>query len=94
MFAFMNAESLAHTLRTKKATYWSRSRKKLWRKGEESGHCQHVKEILLDCDQDAIWMRVRMQGLEAACHTGHRTCFYRRIPVAGTANITTEPKVF
>jgi len=84
MFAFMNAESLAHTLRTKKATYWSRSRSKLWIKGEESGHVQLVKELRVDCDQDVILLKVENVG-GAACHNGYRSCFYRRLAAGADA---------
>ena len=79
MLAYMNDEALAATLKTGEAHYWSRSRKKLWRKGEESGNTQRVVELRTDCDQDAIWLRVEMQGLQASCHTGHRSCFYRAV---------------
>ena len=80
MFAFMNAESLAHTLRTKKATYWSRSRQKLWVKGEESGNVQHVRELRIDCDQDVLLLQVEQSGAaNAACHNGYKSCFYRRL---------------
>jgi phosphoribosyl-AMP cyclohydrolase len=78
MFAFMNAEALTHTIKTKKATYWSRSRNKLWVKGEESGHVQLVKELLVDCDQDVVLLKVENVG-GAACHNGYRSCFYRRL---------------
>jgi phosphoribosyl-AMP cyclohydrolase len=78
MFAYMNAESLAHTIRTKKATYWSRSRAKLWIKGEVSGHFQIVKELRMDCDQDVILLKVENQG-GAACHNGYKSCFYRKL---------------
>ena len=81
MLAWMNAEALARTIETGFAHFYSRSRARIWKKGEDSGNLLEVVEMRTDCDQDAIWMRVRMQGLEAACHTGHRTCFYRRIPV-------------
>ncbi len=84
MFAFMNAESLAHTLRTQKATYWSRSRSKLWVKGEESGHVQLVKELRVDCDQDVILLKVENVG-GAACHNGYRSCFYRRLAAGADA---------
>ena len=83
MLAWMNADALAATIRTGEAHFYSRSRKKLWKKGEESGNVLEVVEMRTDCDQDAVWMRVRLRGQEAACHTGHRTCFYRRIPVKG-----------
>ncbi|HTQ30497.1 MAG TPA: phosphoribosyl-AMP cyclohydrolase [Opitutaceae bacterium] len=85
MFAFMNAESLAHTIRTKKATYWSRSRSKLWVKGEESGHVQLVKEIRVDCDQDVILLKVENVG-GAACHNGYRSCFYRKLAAGASAD--------
>jgi len=78
MFSFMNAESLAQTIKTKKATYWSRSRGKLWVKGEESGNTQLVKELLVDCDQDVIQIKVENIG-GAACHNGYRSCFYRKL---------------
>jgi phosphoribosyl-AMP cyclohydrolase len=77
MFAFMNRESLGLTLQTGKATYWSRSRKKLWLKGESSGHFQFVREIRIDCDADAILIKVDQEG--GACHTGYRSCFYRKL---------------
>jgi phosphoribosyl-AMP cyclohydrolase len=80
MFAFMNAESLAHTLKTKKATYWSRSRNKLWCKGEESGNVQWVKALYADCDQDVLLIKVEQAGVKnASCHNGYKSCFYRRL---------------
>lgn len=80
MFAFMNAEALAHTLRTKKATYWSRSRNKLWVKGEESGNVQHVRELRTDCDQDVLLLKVEQAGAaNASCHNGYKSCFYRKV---------------
>lgn len=80
MFAFMNAESLAHTLRTKIATYWSRSRNKLWVKGEESGNVQWVKALFTDCDQDVILLKVDQSGpANASCHNGYQSCFYRKL---------------
>jgi phosphoribosyl-AMP cyclohydrolase len=87
MFAFMNAESLEHTLRTGRATYWSRSRNRLWVKGEESGNIQVVKELRTDCDQDVVLICVEQQGAaNAACHNGYRSCFYRRLAnLAGAA---------
>ena len=78
MFAFMNAEALAHTISSKKATYWSRSRNKLWIKGEESGNTQLVKELRVDCDQDVILLKVENVG-GAACHNGYPSCFYRKL---------------
>jgi phosphoribosyl-AMP cyclohydrolase len=76
MLAWMNAEALKATIETGRATYWSRSRGALWRKGDTSGHIQEVTEIFTDCDQDAILMKVRQTG--AACHTGRTGCFYRK----------------
>ena len=77
MVAHMNAQALAQTIATGDAWYYSRSRKALWRKGETSGHTQRVVEMRMDCDQDAIWIRVEQTG--AACHTGRRSCFYRAV---------------
>lgn len=77
MLAWMNAEALTATLKTGRATYWSRSRGKLWVKGETSGHFQDVIEVYTDCDQDAVVMKIRQT--DAACHTGRKSCFYRRI---------------
>src|SRR3954467_6087634 len=83
MFAFMNAEALAHTIKTKKATYWSRSRNKLWIKGEESGNAQLVKELRVGCDQDVILVKVENVG-GAACHNGYKSCFSRKLGAAAT----------
>lgn len=80
MVAYMNEEALHETLRTGRAVYYSRSRKKLWRKGEESGNYQEVQELRVDCDQDCLQLLVRQVG-GAACHTGRRSCFYRRLPL-------------
>ena len=77
MLAHMNAEALAATIATSEAHFWSRSRGKLWKKGESSGHVLHVAEIRIDCDQDAVWLIVDADG--PACHTGERSCFFRRI---------------
>jgi phosphoribosyl-AMP cyclohydrolase len=85
MFAWMNEEALARTIETGEAHYWSRSRAKLWRKGEESGNGQRVVEMRVDCDQDAILMKVEMTGADAACHTGRRSCFYRAVPLGDDA---------
>jgi phosphoribosyl-AMP cyclohydrolase len=79
MVAYMNAESLALTLETGVAHYWSRSRKTLWRKGDTSGQVQTVVEMRTDCDQDAIQIKVEAGGDGKACHTGRRSCFYRRV---------------
>ena len=78
MVAFMNEESFRHTLDSGRAVYWSRSRKKLWPKGEESGNVQIVKELYVDCDADVVLMKVEQVG-GAACHTGRRSCFFRRL---------------
>jgi len=78
MVAWMNAEALAETAATGRAVYWSRSRKRLWRKGEESGHVQIVHEVRLDCDGDVVLLKVEQQG-GIACHTGRASCFYRRL---------------
>jgi len=77
MVAFMDKEALEKTIETKKAHYWSRSRRKLWKKGESSGNEQVVREILIDCDGDAVLLKVEQKG--GACHTGYRSCFYRDI---------------
>lgn len=81
MLAWMNADALEQTIRTGRATYWSRSRGAIWVKGETSGHTQEVADILVDCDQDAILLKVRQQGV--ACHTGRKSCFYRSVEGAG-----------
>ncbi|NBC20356.1 MAG: phosphoribosyl-AMP cyclohydrolase [Alphaproteobacteria bacterium] len=81
MLAWMNDEALRQTIETGRATYFSRSRRRLWIKGESSGHTQEVREIRVDCDQDAVLLSVVQTG--AACHTGRKSCFYRRID-AGT----------
>jgi phosphoribosyl-AMP cyclohydrolase len=83
MLAHMNAEALRKTIETGQAWYFSRSRKKLWRKGETSGHAQRVLEMRVDCDQDAILIKVEQTG-ESACHTGRRSCFYRAVPLGRT----------
>ena len=77
MVAYMNHDSLKMTLETGLTHFWSRSRQKLWKKGETSGHVQEVKEVLVDCDQDALVMKVDQKV--AACHTGYRSCFYRKL---------------
>jgi phosphoribosyl-AMP cyclohydrolase len=80
MVAHMSAEALAKTIETGEAWYFSRSRQELWRKGATSGHVQHVLEMRIDCDQDAVWIKVRQDG-PGACHTGRRSCFYRAVPL-------------
>jgi phosphoribosyl-AMP cyclohydrolase len=82
MIAHMDAEALRRTIASGEAWYYSRSRKRLWRKGETSGHVQRVVEMRIDCDQDAVWIKVEQVG-PGACHTGRRSCFYRAIPVGG-----------
>jgi phosphoribosyl-AMP cyclohydrolase len=79
MVGYMNAEALRRTIETGEAWYWSRSRQGYWKKGETSGQVQHVKEIRTDCDQDAIWLKVEVAGNGATCHTGFKSCFFRKI---------------
>ncbi len=85
MFAWMNAEALALTIATRKAHFWTRSRKKLWLKGEESGNVLIVEDMRTDCDQDVVWLRVSVQGNGVACHTGARSCFYRSVTLGREA---------
>ena len=88
MFAWMNSDALAKSIETQEAHFWSRSRNKLWKKGEDSGNVLAIREMSTDCDQDAILLRVKVSGHGVACHTGSRSCFYRSVslgPVAGTA---------
>lgn len=89
MVAHMNAEALAKTIETGEAWYFSRSRKKLWKKGESSGHVQRVSELRVDCDQDAIWIKVSQDG-PGACHTGRRSCFYRGAALGQTGAVKLE----
>ncbi len=89
MVAHMNAEALRKTIASGEAWYFSRSRRALWRKGESSGHVQRVVEMRIDCDQDAVWIRVEQEG-PGACHTGRRSCFYRAVPVGKTGAVTLE----
>lgn len=84
MFAWVNAEALDRTLATGIAHYWSRSRQALWQKGETSGNVQSIKEIRVDCDQDVLWFKVETHGDGVNCHTGARSCFYRRIEREGS----------
>jgi len=91
MVALMNREALEQTLQRGVACYWSRSRDKLWVKGETSGHFQKIKEITVDCDLDAVVLKVEQTG--GACHTGYRSCFYRRVEEDGSLSVTGE-KVF
>ncbi|MBU8901843.1 MAG: phosphoribosyl-AMP cyclohydrolase [Victivallales bacterium] len=91
MLAYINEESWAETLKSGYATYWTRSRQKLWKKGEESGNLQEIKEILIDCDDDTVVFKINQIG-DAACHTGHRSCFYRKVD--GDKIVTVGKKVF
>jgi len=89
MVAHMNAEAFARTIESGEAWYFSRSRRKLWRKGESSGHVQRVTEMRIDCDQDAVWIRVEQEGA-GACHTGRRSCFYRAVPLGESGAVRLE----
>lgn len=91
MFAYMNEEALRLTIATGKTHFWSRSRNKLWQKGEESGNYQEVCEVFLDCDADTLLLKVRQRG--GACHMGYRSCFYRKLLKKGKLKITGK-KVF
>lgn len=95
MFAWMNAEALRLTIETRTAHFYSRSRAKLWVKGEESGNLLHVVEIATDCDQDVVALKVIVQGQGVACHTGQRSCFYRAVTLgeAATTRFTLSPIV-
>jgi phosphoribosyl-AMP cyclohydrolase len=93
MFAFMNAESLRLTQETGIVHFWSRSRKALWKKGETSGEILKVTEILTDCDQDVLQVKAVPQGVGAACHTGRRSCFYRRLE-GGKLVFTDQHRLF
>jgi phosphoribosyl-AMP cyclohydrolase len=88
MVAWMNDEAVKQTLSTRKATFYSRSRRKMWVKGEESGHVQEVKSVRVDCDQDTLVVRVTQKG--GACHEGYRSCFYREITPAGGLRVIAE----
>ena len=90
MVAYMNREAWEHTLRTGTATYWSTSRNQLWVKGETSGHTQDVVEVRVDCDEDAVVLKVHQKG-GAACHEGYRSCFFRR--VEGETWVVTDERV-
>jgi len=93
MVACMNDEALARTMETGEAVYYSRSRDKIWRKGEQSGHVQKVRQILTDCDQDVLVLKVDQVG-GACCHVGYRSCFYREVDKTGTLTFTQTDKVF
>jgi phosphoribosyl-AMP cyclohydrolase len=81
MLAWMNPEALHLSITTGIAHFFSRSRQRIWKKGEESGNLLTIQEMRIDCDQDAIWMKVRVEGASVACHTGARSCFYRVVPI-------------
>ena len=85
MFAWMNRDALAKTIETREAYFWSRSRGRLWRKGEESGNTLEVRALLTDCDQDALLLKVRVAGKGVACHTGSKSCFYRSLGLTSGA---------
>jgi phosphoribosyl-AMP cyclohydrolase len=89
MVAHMNADALKRTIETGEAWYYSRSRGALWKKGESSGHVQRVREMRIDCDQDAVWIKVEQHG-PGACHTGRRSCFYRAVPIGYPGAVTLE----
>jgi phosphoribosyl-AMP cyclohydrolase len=88
MVAHMDAEAVKKTIATGEAWYFSRSRRALWKKGETSGHSQRVVEMRIDCDQDAVWIKVEQTG--GACHTGRRSCFYRAVPLGKSGAVTLE----
>lgn len=92
MLAYMNAEAVSRTLETGLAHYYSRSRQRIWRKGEESGHVQRVRAILYDCDEDALLLRV--DQVVAACHTGNRSCFYRELPSSSQSGVGAADRRF
>ena len=98
MVAFMNEQALKETIRLGEAVYWSRSRKELWHKGATSGLTQKVVELRIDCDQDAVVLRVEVGGLGGSCHVGYKSCFYRSIPVGEQAGqpmaLNEKEKVF
>ena len=89
MVAHMNAEALQKTIASGEVWYFSRSRQALWRKGETSGHVQRIVEMRIDCDQDAVWIKVEQEG-PGACHTGRRSCFYRAVPLGKAGAVTLE----
>ena len=86
MLGYMNRDALRRTIASGEAHYWSRSRRRLWRKGETSGLAQDVVEMRIDDDQDAVWLRVRVAGSGASCHVGYRTCFYRSVELGGPSS--------
>ena len=93
MVAYMNDEALKLTLETQKAVFFSRSRKKLWKKGEESGHVQKVQQVLVDCDQDCLILKVKVD--QGQCHVGYQSCFYRKVKQGSTTDLEfTAEKVY
>ena len=98
MVGYMNKDSLDKTITTREAHYWSRSREVLWKKGESSGMIHRVDEILIDDDQDSVWLKVTIEGLGASCHVGYKSCFYRAIDSINEGevklNFTENEKVF
>lgn len=92
MLAFIDEEAYAKTIETQKAHFYSTSREKIWLKGEQSGHTQQIKEILFDCDGDAVIFRVKQNG--GACHTGHYSCFYSRLSEDGNSLVEVSDKIF
>ena len=97
MIGYMNEEALIKTIQTQEAHYWSRSRKVLWHKGASSGMTHKVKEILIDDDQDSIWLKVEIDGIGASCHVGYKSCFYRSLEKnesGVTLNFTESEKTF
>jgi phosphoribosyl-AMP cyclohydrolase len=98
MIGYMNKEALDQTILTKEAHYWSRSRETLWKKGESSGMVHKVDEILIDDDQDSVWLKVTIDGLGASCHVGYKSCFYRAVDSIENGqvslNFTESEKVF
>ena len=88
MIGYMNKESLELTIKTKKAHYWSRSREKVWKKGETSGLFQNVIELRIDDDQDSLWLKVDIEGSGASCHVGYKSCFYRSVPLGENDEIS------
>jgi len=91
MFAWMNADALALTIEQGVGHFWSRSRRALWKKGEESGNVLRVVELRTDCDQDVVWLRVTVAGDGLACHTGRRSCFYRSVPLGPAPHDALHP---
>lgn len=93
MLGYMNREALKKTIATGEAHYWSRSRKALWHKGATSGLVQAVEELLIDDDQDSVWLRVHVAGSGASCHVGYRSCFYRRVPI-GSQRVQSDALIY